>query len=171
MVAAMDHQKKAWPTAYRWLLHAFLAGAALFAFLLAVATWPLWLPLLESDAGRFERVFGRPPPASAELLGSASEYGYDFEQVVVAFRLAETDFRAFLPGSFRPVAAGDLTDRIAAAAGPPGVSPAAMLRGCPQLEGWQRAPWPDTGFDVVSNVAVLYCADSARAYAAAHGLN
>jgi len=164
----MFDRKKASPTAYRWLVSAFLAGAALFLFLMAAATWPLWLPLIESDAGRFERVFGRPPPAGAVLLGSATEYHDDCERVGVVFQLAEADFRAFLPDGFRPVAVADLADHIVRQDDAGAVSGAA-LRACARLEGWRRAPSSGAGAEADFDVEVLYCPDTARGYATAHG--
>jgi len=168
MVYEMHHRKKVSPTAYRWLVSAFLAGAALFLFLMAATTWPLWLPLIESDAVRFERVFGRPPPAGSVLLGSATEYDDDCQRVGVVFQLDEADFRAFLPDGFRPVAVADLGDHIGGQLVAGAVSSAA-LRGCARLEGWQRPPSPGAGAEADFHVEVLYCPDTARGYAAAHG--
>ena len=157
----------------KWLARGCLAVAVAFVLLLGLAAWPVWLPLLESDAGRFEKVFGQPPPAGVRFRGSASSYAYDYEEVVLLFSLPSADLAAFLPDRFGYVAAGDLPghtgQRDFAAAHD--LLVASGFRHCREPLAFRASPWPGTGFRAMSDAVVLHCATTGTTWAKGLGLN
>lgn len=159
--------------ARKWVARGFLAGAVLFALLLGLAGWPLWLPLVESDAGRFEKVFGHPPPAGVRIHGSASAYAYDYEEIVLLFSLPSADLAAFLPEHFHPFAVTEQPAHVDQRDFPRSYEflAASGLRNCREPLAFRASPWPGTGFHTISDAIVLHCAATGKTWAKGLGLD
>lgn len=154
----------------KWLV---MAGTVLFAGVLGMAAWPLWLPLVESDARRFEKVFGHPPPAGARLHGSASAYAYDYEEVALLFSLPSADLAAFLPDRFGYVAPGDLPGHVGQRdfAAAHDLLVVSGFGDCREPLSFRASPWPGTGFLTMSDAVVLHCATTGKTWAKGLGLD